>query len=74
MVFAMARGKDLPSQLCRLHVRFQTPYYAIWTTGIIMALDTFGPISDNAQGFVEMAGIKGKAENVTGGLDAVGNI
>lgn len=43
------------------------------TTGIIMALDTFGPISDNAQGFVEMAGIKGKAAQVTAGLDAVGN-
>ncbi len=43
------------------------------TTGIIMALDTFGPISDNAQGMVEMAGLKGKAEKVTAGLDAVGN-
>lgn len=43
------------------------------TTGIIMALDTFGPISDNAQGMVEMAGLKGKAPFVTGRLDAVGN-
>jgi K(+)-stimulated pyrophosphate-energized sodium pump len=43
------------------------------TTGIIMALDTFGPIADNAQGMVEMAGLKGKAAIVTGGLDAVGN-
>lgn len=43
------------------------------TTGIIMALDTFGPIADNAQGMVEMAGLKGKAALVTGGLDAVGN-
>ncbi len=43
------------------------------TTGIIMALDTFGPISDNAQGMVEMAGLKGKAAFVTGSLDAVGN-
>src|SRR3990172_3312584 len=43
------------------------------TAGIIMALDTFGPISDNAQGLVEMAGLKGKAEKVTAGLDAVGN-
>jgi K(+)-stimulated pyrophosphate-energized sodium pump len=43
------------------------------TTGIIMALDTFGPISDNAQGMVEMAGLKGKAAEVTNGLDAVGN-
>lgn len=43
------------------------------TTGIIMALDTFGPIADNAQGMVEMAGLKGKALVVTSGLDAVGN-
>lgn len=43
------------------------------TTGIIMALDTFGPISDNAQGMVEMAGLKGKAAIITGNLDAVGN-
>jgi K(+)-stimulated pyrophosphate-energized sodium pump len=43
------------------------------TTGIIMALDTFGPISDNAQGMVEMAGLTGMAAEVTNGLDAVGN-
>ncbi len=38
MSFAMARGKDLPKGLARLHVKFNTPYYAIWITGIIMAL------------------------------------
>ncbi len=44
------------------------------TTGIIMSLDTFGPISDNAQGIAEMAGLtEGKAGKVTGALDAVGN-
>jgi len=43
------------------------------TTGIILSLDTFGPISDNAQGMVEMAGLKGKAAVVTSSLDAVGN-
>jgi K(+)-stimulated pyrophosphate-energized sodium pump len=43
------------------------------TTGIIMALDTFGPISDNAQGMVEMTHMEGRAAQVTGGLDAVGN-
>ena len=43
------------------------------TTGIIMALDTFGPISDNAQGMVEMAGLGGMAPKVTSDLDAVGN-
>ncbi len=43
------------------------------TTGIIMSLDTFGPIADNAQGFVEMAKLKGMAAKVTASLDAVGN-
>lgn len=43
------------------------------TTGIIMSLDTFGPIADNAQGMVEMAALGGKAPQVTAGLDAVGN-
>ena len=43
------------------------------TTGIIMSMDTFGPISDNASGLVEMAQLKGKAPKVTGSLDAVGN-
>lgn len=43
------------------------------TTGIIMSLDTFGPISDNAQGLVEMASLTGKAGTVTSALDAVGN-
>ncbi|MFC1722294.1 sodium-translocating pyrophosphatase [Patescibacteria group bacterium] len=43
------------------------------TTGIIMALDTFGPIADNAQGMCEMVGLSEKATKVTTGLDAVGN-
>ncbi|PIU28561.1 sodium-translocating pyrophosphatase, partial [Candidatus Woesebacteria bacterium CG07_land_8_20_14_0_80_44_9] len=43
------------------------------TTGIIMSLDTFGPISDNAQGMVKMANLGGKAPKVTRDLDAVGN-
>ncbi len=43
------------------------------TTGIIMSLDTFGPISDNAQGMVQMANVPGKAAEVTESLDAVGN-
>jgi K(+)-stimulated pyrophosphate-energized sodium pump len=43
------------------------------TTGMIMSLDTFGPIADNAQGMVEMAHLGGKAAIITGNLDAVGN-
>ena len=38
MAFAMARRKDLPQQLSKLHMKYNTPYYAIWITGISMAL------------------------------------
>ena len=38
MAFSMARGKDLPSALARLHSRFFTPYWAILVAGVLMAL------------------------------------
>jgi APA family basic amino acid/polyamine antiporter len=38
MAFAMARRKDLPQRLSKLHPKYNTPYFAIWITGIIMAL------------------------------------
>ncbi len=37
MAYSMARRKDLPSALSRLHHKFLTPYYAILATGILMA-------------------------------------
>ena len=43
------------------------------TTGIIMASDTFGPISDNADGIAEMSGIKDEVGESLEALDAMGN-
>src|SRR4029450_6554 len=44
------------------------------TVGVIVAMDTFGPVSDNAQGIAEMSGdVHGAGAQALTELDAVGN-
>ena len=44
------------------------------TVGVIVSMDTFGPVSDNAQGIAEMSGdVDGEAAGILTELDAVGN-
>ncbi|OUC99543.1 sodium-translocating pyrophosphatase [Streptosporangium minutum] len=44
------------------------------TVGVIVSMDTFGPVSDNAQGIAEMSGdVDGEGARVLTSLDAVGN-
>jgi K(+)-stimulated pyrophosphate-energized sodium pump len=45
----------------------------LMSAAYILSMDTFGPITDNANGIIEMAGAPGEARNITDSLDAVGN-
>jgi K(+)-stimulated pyrophosphate-energized sodium pump len=43
------------------------------TTGLIVSMDSYGPVADNAQGVAELSGMKGKVLNILPKLDSIGN-
>ena len=45
----------------------------LMTTAYILAMDTFGPITDNAGGIAEFSRAEAGAREITDRLDAVGN-
>jgi APA family basic amino acid/polyamine antiporter len=73
MSFAMARNRQLPTFLSRIHPRFQTPYYAILITGLLSSVLVFGGFSRIVavgtfsllfhHAFVNLAAIRLGAEN-----------
>lgn len=45
----------------------------LMSAAYILSMDTFGPITDNAHGIIEMSGAPGDARRITDSMDAVGN-
>src|SRR5205809_1042359 len=70
VISAFALGHDTAE---RLYFISLTGMGMLTTVGVIVSMDTYGPVSDNAHGIAEMSGGLGeRADEIMTGLDAVG--
>jgi K(+)-stimulated pyrophosphate-energized sodium pump len=73
LIFASGSESEVEKVLGTLYGISLCGMGMLTTTGVIVSMDTYGPVADNAQGIAEMAGVT-EAAPVLEKLDAVGNV